>query len=72
MTNKLEATPCVWIKFKGDKSLVSELLKWLLENEIYSLGFGGLVGNGNYSHAHTAEDAERIAEWFKSKGVEAG
>ena len=79
---KLELTPCVWVYFKGDTQgrsfpacpddggILTEFLEWCWSNKIFPVhGTPGTSGGGIYAHAHYADHAELIVEWFEKKGL---
>lgn len=77
---KLELIPCVSVRYtpkrdgmilkREDIDLISDFRKWVAEEKIYPVTRGGTFGGGIYVAYHSAEDAQKIKEWFKERGVD--
>lgn len=79
-------TPCVEVRVLGakddrpsdlprirvDDGLVSDMMRWMRDEEIYPRVPGGVSGGGCYVAFHDPEDAEKIWGWLKERGVAPG
>ena len=75
---KLDIIPTLMLDFRGisnddgmirdDDGLVSDLLKFCFENEIYCLR-GGSSGGGCCVRYHRPADLDKIVNWLEEQGI---
>jgi hypothetical protein len=69
-SDSFESVPLVRIHIKNKISsdIVSRLMKWQLENKVYSERGGYSAPNGCLQF-YLPEDAEKVVEWLKEQGI---
>jgi hypothetical protein len=60
---------CVEIRQAMPTEIIREFHRWCLENEVWEEGFGSFSGCGRYRGFYTEENAEKILEWAKERGL---
>ena len=76
---KLDIIPTLMLEFRGvslgdgmireDDGIVSDFLKFCMDNEIYCLR-GGSSGGGCCVRYHRPDDLDKIVKWFEEQGIE--